>query len=59
MTVVIDGRQLEAFVYVIEEGDSLGMLSQSYVNTIAEGYESAVGTAKAAWLWWDGGKPRL
>lgn len=41
MTVAIDSRQLEAFVYVMMEGDSLGMLSQRYVNTMAEGYESA------------------
>lgn len=47
MTVAIDGSQLEAFVYVMTEGYSLGMSYQRYVNTIAEGYESAGGTAKA------------
>ena len=28
-------------MYVMMEGNSLGMLSQRYVNTMAEGYESA------------------
>lgn len=41
MTVEVDGQPLEAFVYVMTEGHQLGMPSQRYVNTIAEGYETA------------------
>lgn len=41
MTVDVDGQAVEAFVYVMTEGHRLGMPSQRYVNTIAEGYETA------------------
>ena len=41
MTVEVDGQPVDAFVYVMTEGHRLGMPSQRYVDTIAEGYETA------------------
>ena len=41
MTVEVDGQPVDAFVYVLTEGHRLGMPSQRYVDTIAEGYETA------------------
>lgn len=41
MPVELDGKTVNAFMYVMTEGHQLGMPSQRYVNTIAEGYQSA------------------
>ena len=41
MPVELDSKTVNAFVYVMTEGHQLGMPSQRYVNTIAEGYQSA------------------
>ena len=41
MTVDVDGQPVDAFVYVMTEGHRLGMPSHRYVDTIAEGYETA------------------
>lgn len=41
MPVELDGKTVDAFIYVITEGHQLGMPSQRYVSTIAEGYQSA------------------
>lgn len=39
--VETDGKSLTAMVYVMNEGHSLGMPSDYYLNTILEGYEEA------------------
>ncbi|WP_442871681.1 gamma-glutamylcyclotransferase family protein [Anaerotignum sp.] len=41
MTLSLDGKEVNAFVYVMTEGHQLGMPSQRYVDTIAEGYQTA------------------
>jgi len=41
MSVDVDGHPVDAFVYVMTEGHRLGMPSQRYVDTIAEGYQTA------------------
>lgn len=41
MSVVMDGQSVDAFVYVMTAGHRLGMPSQQYVDTIAEGYKTA------------------
>lgn len=41
MTLSLDGKEVNAFVYVMNEGHRLGMPSQHYVDVIAEGYQSA------------------
>lgn len=41
MTLSLNGKEVNAFVYVMTEGHQLGMPSQNYVDVIAEGYQSA------------------
>lgn len=41
MALSLDGKEVNAFVYVMTEGHRLGMPSQYYVDVIAEGYQSA------------------
>lgn len=41
MRIKVDGQSVDAFVYVMTSGHRLGMPSQRYVDTIAEGYQSA------------------
>lgn len=41
MTLSLDGEEVNDFVYVMTEGHQLGMPSQRYVDTIAEGYQTA------------------
>ena len=41
MALSLDGKEVDAFVYVMTEGHPLGMPSQYYVDVIAEGYRSA------------------
>jgi len=41
VTVPLDGRPLEAMVYIMNEGHPLGIPSEYYLNTILEGYASA------------------
>lgn len=41
MALSIDGKEVNAFVYVMTEGHRLGMPSQYYVDVIAQGYQSA------------------
>lgn len=41
MPIELDGKTVDAFVYVMTQGHQLGMPSQRYVDTIAEGYQSA------------------
>ncbi|WP_101908616.1 gamma-glutamylcyclotransferase family protein [Marasmitruncus massiliensis] len=41
MTLSLGGKEVNAFVYVMNEGHQLGMPSQHYVDVIAEGYQSA------------------
>ncbi|NLK37783.1 MAG: gamma-glutamylcyclotransferase [Epulopiscium sp.] len=39
--ITLDGKPINAFVYVMTEGHQLGMPSQNYLDTIAEGYQTA------------------
>ncbi len=41
MALSLDGKEVNAFVYVMTEGHRLGMPSQYYVDVIAQGYQSA------------------
>ena len=41
MDLVVNGKTVCAFVYVMTEGLLLGIPSDSYLNTIEEGYETA------------------
>lgn len=41
MHIALNGQTVNAFVYVMTEGHQLGMPSQRYVDTIAEGYQTA------------------
>lgn len=41
VTLTIDNKEVDAFVYVMTDGHSLGMPSKNYVNTIMEGYKTA------------------
>jgi gamma-glutamylcyclotransferase (GGCT)/AIG2-like uncharacterized protein YtfP len=39
--VICDGEPVEAMIYIMNEGRALGMPSDNYYYTIAEGYDSA------------------
>ena len=41
MALSLDGKEVNAFVYVMTEGHRLGMPSQYYVDVITQGYQSA------------------
>ncbi len=41
MTVILDGEPLKAMVYTMPTHHELGLPSQYYVDTVAEGYETA------------------
>ncbi|MDD3227618.1 MAG: gamma-glutamylcyclotransferase [Oscillospiraceae bacterium] len=41
MSLSLDGKEVNAFVYVMTEGHPLGMPSQYYVDVIADGYQTA------------------
>ncbi|MGL4790128.1 MAG: gamma-glutamylcyclotransferase family protein [Anaerotignaceae bacterium] len=41
MTIAVDNKEINAFVYVMVEGQALGVPSKRYINTIMEGYENA------------------
>jgi len=42
-TIVVDyeGQQLDAMIYIMNDGRPLGLPSEFYLNTILQGYESA------------------
>jgi gamma-glutamylcyclotransferase (GGCT)/AIG2-like uncharacterized protein YtfP len=39
--VSLDGRQIKAMIYIMNEKYPVGIPSESYYNTIAEGYQSS------------------
>lgn len=41
MNLIIDGQRIPAIVYIMPDTHVLGMPTDSYVNSIAKGYESA------------------
>lgn len=41
MTAELDGKPVEAMVYIMNEGHPLGLPSDYYLNVILEGYASA------------------